>query len=440
MATATTFFPGNQYPASYSALSDWTNWNPSLGDLWSDVTHTLIGVPTSTERLYKLSNGLKVKLIGAGFTVDAGGNAVGGTITAIQILQSNGTTLVHSVTGLNRSFELFADRVALDDGWDLARWVLNGNDLLNGSAGNDDLFGHGGNDTLNGAGGDDYLVGGAGKDTYNGGAGFDYISFDHDNYDPGAVRGISVNAVARTVIDTFGNSETFTGIEGFRGSMSADSFIGSAAGEDFVPMGGRDVVNGGGGSDWVLYNRDVDRVGGNRGVTVNLATGVAIDGFGRQDTLSNIENVGATKFNDVLTGSAVGNYLNGGAGHDTIDALGGADALHGGTGRDVMTGGLGNDRFDFSAATESIVGAGADVITDFDDGGDDRIDLSELFGPAMAYRGTAAFTAVGQVRINDIAGADLLVEVNLAGTLAADMQIRLTATNVSAMAASDFFL
>jgi serralysin len=142
----------------------------------------------------------------------------------------------------------------------------------------------------------------------------------------------------------------------------------------------------------------------------------------------------------VLTGSAAANYLNGGAGHDTIDALGGADVLFGGTGRDIMTGGLGDDTFDFSAATESVVGAGADVITDFDDSGNDRIDLSGLFGPAMAYRGTAAFTAVGQVRINDIAGADLLVEVNLAGTLAADMQIRLTATLLVSMAASDFFL
>jgi hypothetical protein len=175
-------------------------------------------------------------------------------------------------------------------------------------------------------------------------------------------------------------------------------------------------------------------------VKVNLMTGVAIDGFGRQDTLSNIENVGATKFNDLLTGSAVKNYLNGGAGNDTIDGLGGADTLFGGAGKDTMTGGAGNDKFDFWAASQSVVGANADVITDFDASGDDRIGLSELFGRAMTYRGTLAFTGAGQVRIKDIAGADLLVEVNLGGTLAADMQIRLSNTDLAAMAASDFFL
>ena len=441
MANVTTFFPSGRYPASYSRLSDWTDYNPSLGDLWEEATHTSIGTPTSTQRLYQLSNGLKVKLIGSGFTVDAQGNATGGTITAIQVLQNNGTTLVHSVTGLNRGFQLFADHVALESGWDLARWLLNGNDVLNGSAGNDNLFGHGGNDTLNGGARDDYLVGGAGRDTYNGGVGFDYISFDHNNYDPGVVRGVSVNAQTRTVIDNFGYRETFTSIEGFRGSMFADSFIGSAANEDFMPMGGRDVVDGGGGADdWILYHRDVSRAGGNHRVTVNLTTGVAIDGFGRQDTLSNIENVGATKFNDLLTGSPMANYLNGGAGNDTMDGVGGADILFGGAGKDTMTGGAGNDKFDFWAAGQSVVGTNADIITDFDDNGDDRIGLSELFGGALTYRHSGGFTGVGQVRINDIAGADLLVEINLSGSLAADMQIRLANTDLAAMSATDFFL
>ena len=46
--------------------------------------------------------------------------------------------------------------------------------------------------------------------------------------------------------------------------------------------------------------------------------------------------------------------------------------------------------------------------------------MSALFGPAMTYRHNLGFTAAGQVRINDIAGADVLVEVNTGGTLAAD--------------------
>ena len=86
------------------------------------------------------------------------------------------------------------------------------------------------------------------------------------------------------------------------------------------------------------------------------------------------------------------------------------------------------------------VGVGADVILDFDDFGEDRIDVSALFGPTMTYRHNLAFTAAGQVRVNDIAGADLLVEVNTGGTLAADLAIRLTATTLASMAATDFVL
>ena len=76
----------------------------------------------------------------------------------------------------------------------------------------------------------------------------------------------------------------------------------------------------------------------------------------------------------------------------------------------------------------------ADVISDFDDFGDDRIDVAALFGPTMAYLHDLDFTAAGQVRINDIAGPAVLVEVNTGGTLAADFAIRLNGTSLGSMA------
>jgi serralysin len=108
--------------------------------------------------------------------------------------------------------------------------------------------------------------------------------------------------------------------------------------------------------------------------------------------------------------------------------------------RQSATGGAGSDIFRFAVKTHSVVGANADIITDFDGSGNDRIDLSALFGPAMTYRHNLAFTKAGQVRINDIAGADVLVEVNTGGTPAADMQIRLTGTTLASMTATDFYL
>ncbi|WP_346330246.1 immunoglobulin-like domain-containing protein [Pseudomonas sp. AFG_SD02_1510_Pfu_092] len=50
-----------------------------------------------------------------------------------------------------------------------------GNDLLNGGAGNDLLFGQGGDDTLDGGKGNDILIGGLGKDTLLGGEGNDIL-------------------------------------------------------------------------------------------------------------------------------------------------------------------------------------------------------------------------------------------------------------------------
>jgi serralysin len=149
---------------------------------------------------------------------------------------------------------------------------------------------------------------------------------------------------------------------------------------------------------------------------VNVAT--ALNGVGNN-------------LNNVITGNNFNNILSGGNGNDT---------LVGNLGRDTMTGGALDDIFRFAATSHSVVGVNADVITDFDDFGNDTIDVSALFGPAMVYRHNLGFTAAGQVRINDIAGADVLVEVNTGGSLAPDMQIRLTNTTLVNMAANDFFL
>ena len=64
-------------------------------------------------------------------------------------------------------------------------------------------------------------------------------------------------------------------------------------------------------------------------------------------------------------------FLDGGAGNDTLSGNNGNDVLIGGTGDDVLTGGFGNDVFIFNS------GDGADVITDFETGRDD-VDLSSF--------------------------------------------------------------
>jgi hypothetical protein len=46
----------------------------------------------------------------------------------------------------------------------------------------------------------------------------------------------------------------------------------------------------------------------------------------------------------------------------------------------------------------------------------------------------------GQVRVNDLSGADDVVQVNTGGSLAPDIEIRLSATRLSQMGADDFVL
>ncbi|BDA84003.1 hypothetical protein Sa4125_15450 [Aureimonas sp. SA4125] len=293
---------------------------------------------------------MKFRLIGTGFTYDSQGAATGGTIQTAEFLLADGTTLVNQLTDINRSLENF-EAAFNAYGPNIGRWLLNGDDVLIGQAGGDDLYGETGNDTLNGGDGDDYIDGGQGTDTYDGGDGVDQLSFQTSYFDPAAFSGINLNAQTGTVIDPFGNSETFVNFEGYRGTLFADVFVGSSVGEVFYGLGGRDSIDGGGGVDTVRYDRD-DRQGGTRGVNVDLTTGIAIDGFGSQDTLVSIENVRATNANDVVTGSSGANLIRTFGGNDTLNGLAGAD---------IMRGGAGNDSY--------YVDNSGDVVDESDDGG-----------------------------------------------------------------------
>ncbi|MDW9806521.1 calcium-binding protein [Sinorhizobium meliloti] len=332
MATVTYHFPGGLYPSQYNPPLSGVSVNPTFGEL-VDMSESARSTTTSTEVLYRLDNGLKLKLVGTGFSFDSSGDAVGGTITSIQVLLNNGTTLVQTISGLSLSLEIFNDAAAAFDSDRLESWLLSGDDTINGSAGDDDISGHRGNDVLNGNGGNDTLTGGDGDDTYDGGAGFDTLTFQDAYNASTAFRGINLNAATGTVTDQFGFSETFQNFEEYRGTQFADTMTGSSIDETFMGLGGRDTINGGTGVDTVRYDRDF-QVGATKGVTVNLTTGVAIDSFGSQDALSAIENVRGTSFKDSITGNSVANFLRGFSGADTLDGKGGADTMRGGAGDD----------------------------------------------------------------------------------------------------------
>ena len=200
-------------------------------------------------------------------------------------------------------------------------------DVINGNGGNDTIIAGNAADTINGGDGDDFLGGSGGADTIDGGVGFDEVRYDRDSA-MGGGAGVTVNLVTGKATDGFGATDTLSNIESIRGTNFADTLTGGLAANDgfegYRGLGGNDIITGGSGYDEVRY--DLDAVnGGAAGVTVNLGTGTATDGFGNTDTLSGIEGVRGSRAADKLTGSSAGNILVGLAGDDILDGGDGTD-------------------------------------------------------------------------------------------------------------------
>ena len=169
-----------------------------------------------------------------------------------------------------------------------------GEDLLAGSGGNDRVFGQGGPDRVTGQEGDDELYGGADDDILIAGAGDDLQDGgDGDDY--------------------FGGSYSAEWGDNAGGS-DKDTFIGGAGTGDEVSyaFGQFPIV------------ADID--------------GVADDGVaGEQDNIgTDIERLTGSDAADLLTASATGSHLYGGAGDDTLRGRGGPDRLYGGNGDDAL--------------------------------------------------------------------------------------------------------
>jgi Ca2+-binding RTX toxin-like protein len=162
-------------------------------------------------------------------------------------------------------------------------------------------------------------------------------------------------------------------------------------------------------------------------VTVNLTTGAGTGGDAQGDTYAGVEHVNGSSGADTITGNGLGNVLNGGVAKDTMTGLAAAD------------------RFVFSSAAHSAVGANADRITDFSRAQGDRIDLSAIDASttaaddqAFSFIGTGLYTGVtGQLRYS-VAGSSTTIAGDLNGDGASDFHIVLT--GAIGLQASDFVL
>jgi trimeric autotransporter adhesin len=227
-------------------------------------------------------------------------------------------------------------------------------DLLLGQAGADTLIGGNGGDTLDGGTGGDSMVGGTGNDRYvmddavNDrtielvGEGRDtvasYVSFGLGaNVEDVELLGTSDIYAYGNELDNFllgnaGNNylDGLDGADTLSGGLGNDYLIGGEGNDLFLGEAGEDYMGGqGGAADTVTY------VASAGPVTVNLFLGTASGGDAQGDTLSSIEQVIGSNFDDQMISGTAATTLIGGLGNDTLNGGGGPATLHGGEGNDA---------------------------------------------------------------------------------------------------------
>jgi len=154
--------------------------------------------------------------------------------------------------------------------------------------------------------------------------------------------------------------------------------------EEFAGYTGDDTIDGGSGFDLVDYRWDTS-FDGNAGVSVDLESGTATDGFGDTDTLIGIEGVRGTDMADTIVG---------GAGGDSIAGRDGADTLKGGLGSDRVDGGAGDDRLDGEDGANTLLGGGGnDVLY----GDAEAVPAQQSFADTGLFPDVAEFVDIGNL-------------------------------------------
>lgn len=272
--------------------------------------------------------------------------------------------------------------------------TLIGIENLTGSAYNDNLTGNADNNILNGGAGADRLIGGLGDDIY-------YVDNVGDEVVETADGGNDIICSSITYILTGEAIEMLaligTAAINATGTSGNNRLIGNDSHNSLIGLAGNDILSGGGGLDLLHGGAGNDVMDGGVGsdiityfdatsaVTVNLAINDAQDtGGGGIDTLTNIERLTGSQYDDNLTGNADDNVLDGGSGAD------------------VMIGGLGDDVY--------YVDNVGDIVVEGENAGKDTINssVSYVLGSRIVetlnLTGTAAIDGTGNNRANWITG------------------------------------
>ena len=232
-----------------------------------------------------------------------------------------------------------------------------GNDVITGSARGDAIDGLAGDDEINGLGGNDRLFGGAGNDALNGGAGMDILE--------GGAGADDLDGGAGEDTASYAGSNAAVSIDlnnpitASGGHATGDTLtsIEHLVGSDFD-----DSLTGGSGNNTLRGGSGNDDIFGGNGV----------------DTLLGDNG------DDELFGENSGDFLFGGGGNDTLDGGNGVDYLHGEAGDDIFIGSLGNDSFFGGEGSDTVDYSAGDNTLKIDlalgkaERGSSRDDLSSI--------------------------------------------------------------
>ena len=224
-------------------------------------------------------------------------------------------------------------------------------DTLVGDAAAQRLQGHQGDDLLVGGAGNDTLQGDSGADVMDGGAGSDMVFYNM------SASGVHVDlGDGRAELGGDAEGDLLSSIEGILGSSHDDTLIGDDGGNILKGRGGADLLAGADGSDLLIGGAGGDTLDGGEGhdlvsysssgqaVQIDLSDAAAESGGDAAgDVLISVEEILATRYDDVLIGGGGGERLRGYAGSDQIDGDAGDDTLIGGSAPDLIQGGTGQD-------------------------------------------------------------------------------------------------
>lgn len=291
------------------------------------------------------------------------------------------------------------------------------------------------------------------------------------------------------------NGLTISGNDGANrilGTAFADTLIGGAGNDVLSAGAGGGMLNGGSGHDTLIGGAGDDLFMGGTGsntasyemaaagVMVSLATETMQNTGAGLDTLTDIQNLVGSRFDDILTGSAAGNIFKGGLGRDTvsyaaaeagvnvslnitkaqntigagIDTMadienltgsGFADRLTGSGGANSLAGGDGADMLNGMNGDDTLMGGDGDDLLDGGSGAD-RLDGGNGADLYIATDGqrtgaevfdTGADMGRDELRLNSkAAGATLTVYGNESGLEIASLGVSNRSQNIDASASS----